>query len=130
MPSIEPNWDLLILFAFAWAALCSGAILLAGMLPLQAAPESIKSTAGVVLIALNAVLLCVVLIGALFLAYHGLRLTSTIVAAGITFLLAPFLIQDLPIWLKEQKGGLVALSFLLIVVIMLLWAANTTQFRS
>ncbi len=117
MSSIEPNFQALLFFALAWMLVCFGSFLMAGMLPLGAAPKEIRQPTGVLLLALNAALTLILAGFAIRLSYHDLRWTSVVIAGGSIFLLAPFLVQDLPDAIKNGRKGLLLLLALLLCAI-------------
>jgi hypothetical protein len=121
MSSIEPNVMALVVFALSWTVVCFGSFLLAGMLPLGAAAQEIRQPAGKLLLCVNALLLAALFSLAAQIAYRDLRWTSIIIAAGSIFLLAPFLVQDLPERIKNGLGGLVLLLMLLAAVNAAVW---------
>lgn len=128
MEAIEPNLFALVLFALTWAVFCVGAIQVAGMLPLSAAPEAVRTPDGVALVIANVLLLAAVLILTCAYGYNELRWTSSIVVGGMIFLLAPFLIQDLPENLKNGKAGLLILFVLSLAALGLLHSGGATDF--
>jgi hypothetical protein len=113
MEAFEPNLAGLLVFAASWAALCIGAIFLAGMLPLSAAPEAVRSAGGVALVAVNTALLLGLAILTVAHSYAELRWSSAVVVGGAIFLFAPFAIQDLP---ERLKNGLAGLALLFLVL--------------
>ena len=69
MDAIEPHWISLLWFA-VFATVCTLSFLvIAGMFPLHSRPDSLKSNAGLVLVAGNAVLLAALLIGTAIFGY-------------------------------------------------------------
>jgi hypothetical protein len=113
-----------MVFAAAWAAVCIGAVQLAGMLPISAAPEAVRSPAGITLVALNAVLLLGLFVTTFVYSYSELRWSSAVVVGGAIFLFAPFAIQDLPETIKNGLAGLVILLALLASAFGLLLASG------
>jgi hypothetical protein len=109
MDAIEPHWISLLWFA-ALATVCTLAFLVvAGMFPLHARPDSVKSHAGLLLVAGNALLLVALSIGTAFFGYSELRWSTLIVVAGLVVLFAPGLFEVCPSSLRDGSRGLVAL---------------------
>jgi hypothetical protein len=109
MAAIEPNWISLLWFA-AFATVCVIAFLVvAGMFPLRARPDSEKSATATLLVVGNAVLLATLLLGTGFYGYAELRWSTSIVVAGLVVLFAPGLFEIWPPRLRDGRTGLVAL---------------------
>jgi hypothetical protein len=109
MAAIEPNWISLLWFA-AFATVCVIAFLVvAGMFPLRARPDSEKSVTAMLLVAGNAVLLATLLLATGFYGYTELRWSTSIVVAGLVVLFAPGLFEIWPPRLRDGRTGLVAL---------------------
>jgi len=102
MDAIEPHWISLLWFA-AFATVCILSFLvIAGMFPLRSRPESLKSNAGLVLVAGNAVLLAALSIGTAIFGYSELRWSTLIVVAGLVVLFSPGLFE---IWPSSIQAG-------------------------
>ena len=109
MDAIEPHWVSLLWFA-AFATICTVAFLVvAGMFPLRARPDDLRSGAAIWLIAGNAVLLPVLLAGTGLYGYAELRWSSLIVVAGLAVLFAPGLFEIWPAPLRDGRTGLLLL---------------------
>jgi hypothetical protein len=109
MDAIEPHWIAMLWFA-ALATICTVAFLVvAGMFPLRARPESAKSGAAALLVAGNAVLLAALLLGTGLYGYAELRWSTSIVVAGLAVLFAPGLFEIWPSSLRDGRTGLVVL---------------------
>ena len=109
MDAIEPNWISLLWFA-AFATVCTLAFLVvAGMFPLRARPDSVKSAAATLLVTGNALLLAALLLGTGFYGYVELRLSTLIVVAGLVVLFVPGLFEAWPSSLRDGSTGLVVL---------------------
>ncbi|RIA47664.1 hypothetical protein [Dichotomicrobium thermohalophilum] len=104
--AIEPNWTALIVFAAVWGVGCAGLFYLIGILPLSAAPAEVRRGAGPMLVLTSVGLVGALLVFSLLFAFAELRWTSLVVAGGMVFLFSPFVIQDLPEKLKDNKAGL------------------------
>jgi type IV secretory pathway VirB2 component (pilin) len=117
MSSVEPNSKALLFFALSWMLVCFGSFLVAGMLPLGAAPKEVRQPTGVLLLGLNVVLILILCGFAIWLGYRDLRWTSVVISGGSIFLLAPFLVQDLPDAIKNGRKGLLLLFVLLLFAI-------------
>lgn len=124
MEAIEPNWMSLIVFAGAWAVSCVGAFYLIGIMPLAAAPGDVQSGFGPVLVFANVALVTVLVVATLVFAIAELRWTSLVVAGGMVFLFSPFIVQDLPSALKDNKLGLVIVLALTVGGLALLYMAG------
>lgn len=109
MEAIEPNWQGLVVFGFTWLIACVGFFFVSGSLPVSAAPQTVQSGIGPLLVWLNLACVTMLAVGALVFAVLELRLTSPIVVGGMIFLFAPFAVQDLPGGLKDSKLGLALL---------------------
>ena len=109
MDAIEPHWISLLWFA-AFATVCTLSFLvIAGMFPLRSRPESLKSNAGLVLVAGNAVLLAALSIGTAIFGYSELRWSTLIVVAGLVVLFSPGLFEIWPSSFRDGSKGLVTL---------------------
>src|SRR5271167_2686749 len=109
MDAIEPHWTSLLWFA-ALSTVCTLSFLVvAGMFPLHARPDSMKSNAGMLLVAGNAALLAVLSIGTGIFGYCELRWSTLIVVAGLVVLFAPGLFEVWPSSLRDGSKGLLVL---------------------
>jgi hypothetical protein len=109
MDAIEPNWVSSLWFA-AFATICAIALLVvAGMFPLRARPDSVKSGSAALLAAGNAVLLAALLLGTGLYGYTQLRWSTFIVVAGLVVLFTPGLFETFPSSLRDGRTGLVVL---------------------
>jgi hypothetical protein len=110
MAAIEPNWIPLLWFA-AFATICTLACLVvAGMFPRAARPESARSGVATLLVAGNAILLTALLIGTGLYGCAELRWSSLIVVAGLAVLFAPGLFEIWPASFRDGRNGLVVLA--------------------
>ena len=117
----------LIVFVAVWAVSCVGMFYLIGTLPIAAAPEAVRRGIGPVLVILNTILLAALIISAFLFAVAELRISSLIVAAGMVFLFAPFVVQDLPLWLKDNKLGLIIMLSLTVAALATLYFAGAVS---
>lgn len=109
MDAIEPHWISLLWFA-SFATVCTLSFLVvAGMFPLRARPQSLKSNAGLLLVTGNAALLAVLSLATLFFGYSELRWTTLVVVAGLVVLFAPALFEVWPSSFRDGSKGLVVL---------------------
>jgi hypothetical protein len=109
MEAIEPHWISLLWFAVL-ATVCTVAFLVvAGMFPLRARPDSVRSGAATLLVAGNALLLAALSAGTGFFGYSELRWSTLVVVAGLVVLLAPGLFEAWPSSLRDGRAGLVML---------------------
>jgi predicted permease len=109
MDAIEPHWISLLWFA-AFATVCTLSFLvIAGMFPLRSRPDSLKSNAGLVLVAGNAVLLAALSIGTALFGYSELRWSTLIVVAGLVVLFSPGIFEVWPSSFRDGGKGLVTL---------------------
>jgi hypothetical protein len=109
MDAIEPHWISLLWFA-VFATVCTLAFLvIAGMFPLHSRPDSLKSNAGLVLVASNAVLLAALSIGTAIFGYSELRWSTLIVVAGLAVLFSPGLLEVWPSSFRDGSKGLLTL---------------------
>lgn len=119
--AIEPNWIALIVFAAVWSVGCAGLFYLIGILPLNAAPREVRRGAGPVLVLTNVGMVGLLLLSALLFAFAELRWTSLVVAGGMILLFSPFIVQDLPDGLKDNKIGLLVVMILTFAGLLLLY---------
>jgi hypothetical protein len=120
MDAIEPHWISLIWFA-AFATICTLAFLVvAGMFPLRARPDSLRSGAATALAIGNAILLTALLAGTGLYGYAELRWSSLIVVAGLVVLFAPGLFEIWPPSFRDGRTGLVVMVGVQIVTLTLL----------
>ena len=109
MQAIEPNWVSSLWFA-VFATICTLAFLVvAGMFPLRARPDSARSNAATLLVGSNAILLAALLVGTGLYGYAELRWSTLIVVTGLVVLFAPGLFEVWPAPLRDGPAGLVAL---------------------
>ncbi len=109
MQAIEPNWISSLWFA-GFATVCTLAFLVvAGMFPLRARPEAARSNAATLLVAGNAILLAVLLVGTGYYGYAELRWSTLVVVAGLVVLFTPGLFEVWPAPLRDGRTGLVVL---------------------
>jgi len=109
MDAIEPNWTSLLWFAVLSAVCTLSFLVVAGMFPLHSRPDSLKSNAGMLLVAGNAALLAVLSIGTGIFGYSELRWSTLIVVAGLVVLFAPGLFEVWPSSLRDESKGLLVL---------------------
>jgi len=110
MDAIEPNWIPLLLFA-TFATVCTFAgLVVAGMFPKAARPESARSRAATLLIAGNAILLAALSVGTAFYGCIELRWSTLIVLAGLVVLFSPGLFEIWPASLRDGRNGLLVLA--------------------
>ena len=126
MSAIEPNWPSLIVFAIAWLTICVGFFFVSGSLPVRAAPPAVQTGAGPALVWFNLAVLALLFTVAVVFAISELRWTSLVVASGLIFLFAPFIVQDLPRQLKDTQLGLVLMACLSVLALLVLYAAGGT----
>ena len=109
MDAIEPNWVSSLWFA-AFATICTIAILVvAGMFPLRARPDSAKSGVATLLVVGNAGLLTALLLGTGLYGYAELRWSTLVVVAGLVVLFTPGLFEIFPSSLHDGRTGLIVL---------------------
>ncbi|WP_291863124.1 hypothetical protein [Bradyrhizobium sp.] len=109
MQAIEPNWVSSLWFA-AFATICTLAFLVvAGMFPLRARPDSARSNVATLLVGGNAILLAVLLAATGFYGYAELRWSTMVVVAGLVVLFTPGLFEVWPASLRDGRTGLVVL---------------------
>jgi hypothetical protein len=109
MQAIEPNWVSSLWFA-VFATICTLAFLVvAGMFPLRARPDSARSNAATLLVGSNALLLAALLVGTGLYGYAELRWSTLVVVAGLVVLFTPGLFEVWPAPLRDGRNGLVIL---------------------
>jgi len=109
MQAIEPHWISLLWFAGFATVGTVVLLIVAGMIPLRSAPDAERSGATALLVAGNAVLLVVLLLGTGLYGYAELRVSSLIVVAGLVVLFAPALFEVWPTSFRDGTTGLVVL---------------------
>jgi len=109
MQAIEPNWISLLWFAGFATVGTVVLLVVAGMFPLRSAPDAVRSGATPLLVAGNAVLLAILLMGTGFYGYAELRVSTLIIVAGLVVLFAPALFEIWPSSLRDGTTGLVVL---------------------
>jgi hypothetical protein len=130
MDAIEPHWIATLWFA-ALASICTVAFLVvAGMFPFRARPESAKSGAARLLVAGNAVLLAALLTATGLYGYAELRWSTSIVVAGLAVLFAPGLFEIWPAPLRDGRTGLVVLIGVQLMALATLAKVAATFFTS
>jgi len=109
MDAIEPNWVSSLWFA-AFATICAISFLVvAGMFPLRARSDVMKSPFATLLAVGNTALLAVMLVGTGCYGYAELKWTTLIIVAGLVVLFTPGLFEALPSSLRDGKAGLTVL---------------------
>ena len=109
MDSIEPNWVSLLWFAGFATIGTLGFLVVAGMFPLRARPNSMKSGAITLLVVSNVILLAALWMGTGLFGYAELRWSTLIVVTGLIVLFAPGLFEAWPPSLRDGRTGLVVL---------------------
>jgi hypothetical protein len=110
MDRIEPHWIELLWFA-ALATVCAVAFLVvAGMFPLRARPNSASAGMAPLLIAGNGLLLAALLAGTGIYGYAELKWSSLVVVTGLIILFAPGLFEVWPSSFRDGSRGLFVLA--------------------
>jgi hypothetical protein len=109
MQAIEPHWISLLWFAGFATVGTLVLLIVAGMFPLRSAPDAARSGATPLLVAGNAVLLAVLLMGTGLYGYAELRVSTLIIVAGLVVLFAPALFEVWPSPFRDGTTGLVVL---------------------
>jgi hypothetical protein len=110
MDAIEPHWVASLYFAVFATSCALAFLILAGMFPLRARPDTARSSLAALLVAGNAVLLLLLLSATLFYGYSELKWSTLIVVGGLVVLFAPGLFEALPAPLRDGRPGLIALA--------------------
>jgi hypothetical protein len=109
MQAIEPNWVSSLWFA-TFATICTLAFLVvAGMFPLRARPDSARSNTAMLLVGGNALLLAALSVGTGLYGYAELKWSTLVVVAGLVVLFTPGLFEVWPAPLRDGRTGLVVL---------------------
>jgi hypothetical protein len=109
MDAIEPHWISLLWFA-GFATVCTVAFLIVvGMFPLHARPDSARSGVAIPLIVGNAVLLAALSTGTGVYGLAELRWSTLVVVTGLAVLFAPALFEVCPPSLRDGSSGLMIL---------------------
>ncbi len=109
MGAIEPNWIALLWFASLATVCALAGLVIAGMFPNTARPESARSGAATLLVAGNAILLAALSIGTAFYGCTELRWSTLIVVAGLVVLFSPGLFEIWPTSFRDGRNGLMVL---------------------
>lgn len=110
MDAIEPHWISLFWFA-GFATVCMvGFLIVIGMFPLRARPDSARSSVAIPLIVGNAVLLTALSTATGAYGLAELRWSTLIVVAGLAVLFAPGLFEVCPPSLRDGSTGLMILA--------------------
>ncbi|HEY3890340.1 MAG TPA: hypothetical protein VGM00_00120 [Bradyrhizobium sp.] len=109
MQAIEPHWISLLWFAGFATVGTLVLLIVAGMFPFRSAPDAARSDATSLLVAGNAVLLAVLLMGTGLYGYAELRVSTLIIVAGLVVLFAPALFEVWPSSFRDGTTGLVVL---------------------
>lgn len=88
---------------------------------MRAAPAEVRRGAGPMLVLTNVGLVGALLVFSLLFAFAELRWTSLVVAGGLVFLFSPFVVQDIPDALKDNKIGLALVLVLTVAGLLLLF---------
>ena len=110
MAAIEPNWVSSLYFAVFATGCALAFLILAGMFPLRARPDTARSGLAALLVTGNAMLLTVLVAATCFYGYTELRWSTLIVVGGLVVLFAPGLFEALPVPLRDGRAGLIALA--------------------
>ena len=110
MDAIEPHWVSSLYFA-AFATSCALAFLvLVGMFPLRARPDTARSKLAALLVAGNAALLILLAATTGFYGYSELKWSTLVVVGGLVVLFAPGLFEALPARFRDGRAGLIMLA--------------------
>ena len=109
MSMIEPNVVALLWFAMFALVTSAGFYVLAGVFPLATRPDLRRLPLGVVLIAVDVLLLVALAGGSIAYGVAHLRWTSLVIVAGLALLFAPALFNVWPHRLRDRMAGLVIL---------------------
>ena len=109
MDMIEPNVVAMLWFAILALVTSAGFYVLAGVFPLATRPDLRRRTLGVVLIAVDVLLLAALAGGSIAYGVAHLRWTSLVIVTGLALLFAPALFNVWPHRLRDRTAGLVTL---------------------
>ncbi|WP_267427115.1 hypothetical protein [Methylobacterium sp. GC_Met_2] len=110
MNMIEPNVAALAWFAFFAGVASVGFYVLTGMFPLETRPDLKGRPLGLLLLAVNVMLLVGLVGGGLAYGAANLRWTSLIIVGGLAVLFAPGLFN---VWPQRWRDGLAGLAIVL-----------------
>ncbi|SDA27953.1 hypothetical protein SAMN02799622_04182 [Methylobacterium sp. UNC378MF] len=110
MSMIEPNVTALTWFALFAGVASVGFYVLTGMFPLETRPDLKGRPLGLLLLAVNVVLLLALVGGGLAYGAANLRWTSLIIVGGLAVLFAPGLFN---VWPQRWRDGLAGLAIVL-----------------
>jgi hypothetical protein len=117
MQAIEPHWISLLWFAGFATVGTVVLLIVAGLFPLRSAPDAARSGATALLVAGNAVLLAVLLMGTGLYGYAELRVSTLIIGTGLVVLFAPALFEIWPTSFRDGTTGLVMLAGLQVLAL-------------
>lgn len=106
MSMIEPNVTALTWFALFAGVASVGFYVLTGMFPLETRPDLKGRPLGLLLLAVNVVLLLALVGGGLAYGAANLRWTSLIIVGGLAVLFAPGLFNVWPQRWRDGQAGL------------------------
>jgi hypothetical protein len=110
MNMIEPNVAALAWFALFAGVASVGFYVLTGMFPLETRPDLKGRPLGLLLLAVNVVILVALVCGGLAYGAANLRWTSLIIVGGLAVLFAPGLFN---VWPQRWRDGLAGLAIVL-----------------
>lgn len=113
----------LALFAAAALVVSVGVVYLSGFFPLSSRPAAARGPVGGALLVLGAGLVGALAIAGVQLAAEGLPWAVAVVAGGLAFLAAPFLVQPIPDRLRDTPAGLAAFAAAALAMSAALWFA-------
>ena len=123
-----PDLNITALLGFIALATASNIalIIVVGMFPFSARPESAQSISASVLIFCDVILLSALLIGTILFGYDQLRWHILIIVSGLVFLFSPGLFELLPTTLRDTPIGLFTLAAVLVGSLALLASVQRT----
>jgi len=104
-PFEQTDLGLVAVFALAVLVASAGAVFISGLFPADARPARLRGLLAGALIWAGLAVTVVLAAAAVMTAARHLPWTVAVVAGGLAFLLAPFVVQPLPARLRDSKAG-------------------------
>jgi len=104
-PFAQTDMGLLAIFALAVLVASAGAVFLSGLFPAETRPGRLRGLLAGALIWIGLAVTVALAVAAAMTAVRYLPWAMAVVAGGLAFLLAPFLVQPLPARLRDTKTG-------------------------
>lgn len=104
-PFAQTDVGVLAVFALAVLVASAGAVFISGLFPADARPQRLRGPLAGALIWAGLAVTLILAIAAAMTAARYLPWAVAVVAGGLAFLLAPFVVQPLPARLRDTRAG-------------------------